>query len=80
MHVLQKDFMSGFLFMGVTITPDSRQGETPQAWQPSATLHSAAGKELGSVTDARCFASKTEADEAALRLARRHIREHLHQG
>lgn len=68
--------------MGVTITPDSHQRDgLAGAWWPSARLHDAAsGQELAPLVDSRHFSSKAEADELALRLAKRRVRDSLHQG
>jgi hypothetical protein len=70
------------LYMGVSITPDSEQRpETPGLWWPRATLRKAAtGETLWVVTHPQHCASQEEADATALRMAKRHVREELHQG
>lgn len=66
-------------YMGVTITPDSRQRDG--VWQPHATLRSAAtGQALEPVEHPQPCATQAEADALALRVAKRRIREALYQG
>lgn len=72
--------MVGFLFMGMTITPNSHLCDESGAWLPSAMLHNATGTEVGTIADPHPCPSQAEADEVALRLAKRYIRKNLHQG
>ncbi|MFT3813916.1 MAG: hypothetical protein QM740_11115 [Acidovorax sp.] len=68
------------LFMGVNVTLDSRQRDG-EAWWPHATLRNAAnGQALEPVESPQPCATQAEADAVALRLAKRRIREALHQG
>ncbi|ARU05743.1 hypothetical protein CCO03_14550 [Comamonas serinivorans] len=68
--------------MGVSITPDSKQrADTPGQWWPHATLrHMGRGENWPPISHPQACASQDEADAVALRLAKRHIREALHQG
>ena len=74
--------MSSILFMGVSITPQSYEhDELPGAWWPRASLSLAStGAVLKEVVHPEHCRSKEEADAVALRLARRRIRDELHQG
>lgn len=74
--------MSSIPYMGVTITLESEQRDGALAqWWPRATLrHIARGETWPTITNAQPCESQAEADAVALRLAKRHIREALHQG
>ena len=74
--------MTNTLFMGVSITLDSfEREELPGVWWPHASLALASsGAKLEDVVHAQHHASKAEADAAALRIAKRRIRNELHQG
>ncbi|SFU47858.1 hypothetical protein SAMN04489707_1005115 [Paenacidovorax caeni] len=74
--------MTGILFMGVNITPDSEErDELPGRWWPHASLTLAStGAALEDVVHYENYRSKEEADAVALHLARRRIRDELHQG
>ena len=74
--------MTSIPFMGVNITLDSRQrDESPGVWWPHASLTIVStGVVLKDVAHGEHCGSKEEADAVALRIARRRIREVLHQG
>lgn len=77
--------MDSLLYMGVRITPDSRQiaaGEDrAAAWLPHASLlDTATGRALEPVCDGEPCGTQADADARALRLARRSIMKRLHQG
>ncbi|CAB5689120.1 Uncharacterised protein [Delftia tsuruhatensis] len=77
--------MDSLLYMGVRITPDSRQVAPDQAqattWLPHASLlDTATGRALEPVCDGEPCGTQADADARALRLARRSIMKRLHQG
>lgn len=74
--------MSSHLYMGVRITPDSREIDgRPGWWQPRASLlDTATGAALGAVSDDEACDSQADADARALRIARRGLMKKLHQG
>ncbi len=74
--------MPSHLYMGVRITPDSREvAGQPGCWQPHASLmDTATGAALDAVSDDEACGSQADADARALRLARRGLMKKLHQG
>lgn len=73
--------MADTLFMGVSITPASfERDELPGVWWPRASLTASTGAGLEEVALSEHRSTKDEADAAALKVAKRRIREALHQG
>ncbi|WP_028602708.1 hypothetical protein [Ottowia thiooxydans] len=74
--------MTTTFFMGVSITLDSfERNELPGVWWPHASLVVAPGsKTLENVSHDEHYASRAEADGMALRIAKRRIRDEMHQG